>query len=144
MKNLTLLSVFALGAGISFAQNGKNFPSAQMTKTNLNVQAGPVVMNHTRAEGDVVWEDDFSTPVNWTTGNTSEPTVDWSIGSTGPTGDFSDGMGPIESTSGGNFAMFDSDALGNDASVQNSWIRNTNQIVLTGFPAVNVQFESYY
>jgi hypothetical protein len=145
MRKLTLLSVFALGVGITFAQSGKQFPVAFMAKTkSTNKSVQPTQLHQTKAEGDIVWENDFSTPGDWTTGNNSEPTVDWSIGTAGPTGDFSDGMGAIESTSGGNFAMFDSDALGNDASVQNSWIRNTNPIVLTGFPAVNVQFESYY
>lgn len=144
MKNLTLLSVFALGAGMSFAQTGKNLPTAQMAKTNLNVQSAPVLMNHTRAEGDVIWEDDFSNSSNWVVGNSSNPTVDWVIGTAGPTGSFSVGMGAITSTSGGNFALFDSDAWGSAASEQDSWIRNATPINLSGFPAVIVQFESYY
>lgn len=144
MKNLTLLSVFALGAGMSFAQTGKNLPTAQMAKNNLNVQVAPVVTNNTRAEGDVIWEDDFSNPSNWVVGNTSNPPVDWVIGTAAPTGSFSVGMGAITSTSGGNFALFDSDAWGSVASEQDSWIRNATPIDLSTFPAVIVQFESYY
>ena len=94
-------------------------------------------------KGALIWSDDFSTPANWTITNSGNPSADWSIGKPVPTGSYSAGMGAIASTSGGNFAMFDSDALGDTSSYQNASI-TSNSIDLSGQPFVSVSFESYW
>jgi hypothetical protein len=91
-----------------------------------------------------VYVNDFSVAGDWTAENASSPPVDWVIGSAAPAGDFSDGMGAITSTSGGNFALFDSDAIGSGTSAQDSWIQNTDPIDLSLYPNVLLSFESYY
>ena len=72
----------------------------------------------------------------------------WAIGTAAPSGSFSTGMGAIASTTAGNnFAMFDSDALGEDnggTTPQNADIWYTTPIDLSLNSAVALEFESFY
>ncbi len=125
--------------------------SAQLTdfaekavKTNVAVNQG--VHEHTNTSferGTAIWSDDFSGTNTWTVMNTGTPPADWAIGSAGPTGSYSAGMGAITSTSGGDFAMFDSDALGDGTSAQDAVIY-FGPIDLSSDPNVSIEFESYY
>ena len=110
-------------------------------------------LNELRQKGNLVdiWTSDFSNAADWSLSNSSAPAVDWTIGSTGPTGYFTNALGAIASTSGGDFAMFDSDFAGDPAnggdgysSVQDSYITNATAIDLSTYPSVIVSFESYY
>jgi len=96
----------------------------------------------------VIWENDFSTPAEWTMEYSNDNPNDgpWVIGTDAPAGYYSEGMGAIESTTAANgFAMYDSDAIGNNASgTQDSKITYTGTINCTGYTNVGVQFESYY
>lgn len=92
----------------------------------------------------VISEYDFSNISEWTVYNTGTPSADWVIGTDGPAGSFSEGMGVINSTSDGNFAMFDSDGIGSGASVQDASIQIATPVDLSSFPYVTVEFESYY
>lgn len=97
------------------------------------------------AERAVIWTNDFSTPSDWTLTNTGTPSANWVIGTAAPTGEFSEGMGAIASTTAANnFAMFDSDALGSGTSTQNASVAVANPIDLSASPAVLVEFQSYY
>src|SRR5688572_2767026 len=84
-----------------------------------------------RAAGDVIgtYQDNFSTPANWTLANTSSPAHDWTISSAGP------GSAPelINSTSGGNFAWYDCDPQG-DGSTVDATLTYATTFDLTGFP----------
>lgn len=99
------------------------------------------VIYHNKA---ILQQYDFTNASDWTVGNASVPSVDWVIGTAAPVGSFSVGMGAITSTSGGNFALFDSDGLGDGTSVQNSWIQTTVPLNLSANPYISVEFESYY
>ncbi len=66
-----------------------------------------------------IWCDDFTTPANWTLSTSGGYTDNWAITTAAPTGTYSSTMGRISSTSGGNYALFDSDALG--AASDNQW-----------------------
>ena len=146
-KKLTLLSTAIFSCSVLFGQGitGVSTVESYPKKNGLTTQ-GKSISNHyqTKAEGDIIWSSDFSTPTDWSVGNNSTPSVDWVVGTAAPTGEFSVEMGVIASTSGGNFALFDSDGWGSGTSTQNSWIGNANPIDLTGNAAVLIQFESYY
>ncbi|HPG74135.1 MAG TPA: hypothetical protein PLM49_07585, partial [Bacteroidales bacterium] len=96
---------------------------------------------------EVIWENDFSNATDWVTEYLPDNPNDgpWVIGTEGPTGYYSGGMGPIESTTAENgFAMYDSDANGiSESGTQDSKITYTGTIDCTGYTNVGVQFESY-
>lgn len=88
----------------------------------------------------------FAGGETWNTSNTSNGDA-WAIGTAGPTGFYSNAMGAIASTSGGNFALFDSDILGDNdsgASQQEADVWYTTPIDLSLNAAVAIEFESYY
>jgi PKD repeat protein len=91
-----------------------------------------------------IWCDNFSTPANWTLSTSGGYTNAWVIGTAAPTGTYSTDMGRISSTSGGNYALFDSDALG--AANNNQW---ANLTTATGqncssYEGVTLKFEQNY
>jgi hypothetical protein len=87
----------------------------------------------------------FGTPSEWSFNDNSSSGDNWAIGTAGPTGGFSGGMGAIASTTAADgFALFDSDALGDATSVQNADVYFNTPISLVGQLAVAVEFESYY
>jgi len=91
-----------------------------------------------------IWCDNFSTPANWTLTTSGGYTDSWAITSAAPTGSYSADMGVISSTSGGNYALFDSDALG--ASPDNQW---ANLTTASGqncsiYEGVTLKFEQNY
>ena len=94
-----------------------------------------------------IWSNNFSTPADWEIGNIASNNQNWVITTLAPTGFYSAGMGAISSTSGGNFAMFDSDAL-NESNptplVQKGFIRTVGSVDLTGHPYVKIRFEQLY
>jgi hypothetical protein len=91
--------------------------------------------------GDVIGQVyDFSDPSNWVTNNSGVNNgLGWVIGTDGPSGFFSGGMGPIQSTSGGNFALFDA-----DGPTGTGYISLANPIDMSTVTNAAVQFESYY
>ena len=90
-----------------------------------------------------IWCDDFSTPANWSIIANGYTDV-WSIQTAAPTGTYSGPMGAIASTSGGNYALFDSDALG--AAGDNQWtsITNATGINCSSYGVVNLTFQENY
>lgn len=94
-----------------------------------------------RAPGDVIlgYQDNFSTPANWVTANTSSPAMNFAINTTGP----SSAPALINSTSGGNFAWYDCDPQGNGSTVD-ATLTHATTFDLTGYPAVMVSFEQFY
>ncbi len=107
----------------------------KMTKKDVDHSTNP------RKRSTTLWSDDFSGTATWQTTNTGNPTANWTIGSTGPTGSFSSTYGTITST--GDFAMFDSDAVGNATSTQDALIF-TGPINLSTEPAVSIEFNNFY
>lgn len=95
----------------------------------------------------VIWENDFSTPADWTEAHSDDPSDGpWVIGTDGPSGGYSGGMGPIESTTADNgFAMYDSDAHGTSAAAsQDATLTYNSAIDCSAYSNVALQFESYY
>lgn len=94
----------------------------------------------------VLWEEDFSDGgTSWSMDNESDYDGDWVVGTNGPTGGYSEGMGSIESTTAGNnFALFDSDALCPSDCQQNAWMQTNSPLDFSNYEGVVVSFESYY
>jgi len=140
MKKIYTLAAFALMGSVSIAQVSR-MPNPVIKSSKKAVEANAT--QKTIVAGPFT----FAASETWTTvindGNDA-----WSVGTAAPSGSFSAGMGAIQSTTAAdNFAMFDSDALGEDnsgATQQNADIYYANQINLSSYPAVAVEFQSYY
>jgi hypothetical protein len=103
-----------------------------------------LLMQGTMANAQVIWADNFDTAALWSASSTTNPTIDWSIGTAAPTGQFSGPMGVINSTSGGNFALFDSDGLGVSGSLNDGYLELNSSVDCTPFSSVFLRFESYF
>ena len=139
---LSVLTVGAVGAQVNSTLVTKTHspviksakkPGTSTTNVQKAVVAGPFT---------------FASSETWTTVDNASSGDNWVVGTTAPQGFYSDGMGAITSTTAAdNFAMYDSDFLGEDdngSSPQNADIFYATSIDLTGYPAVAVEFESYY
>lgn len=129
------------------AQNAQFVAQKQLANENVVALEAPSIEHSVAATGDTINNlyYDFSTPSNWVFENDGNPSADWEITTTGPTGDFSESSGPLESTTASNgWAMFDSDALGSGSSAQDAWVRLANPVDLTGFNSVAVAFQQYH
>lgn len=93
-----------------------------------------------KTPGDIIGQIyDFSDATNWVIDNSGVAGAGWQITDQGPSGFFSGGMGAINSTSGGDFALFDAD--GNTGT---GYIQLANPLNFENETNVAVEFESYY
>ncbi|MDD3741372.1 MAG: hypothetical protein PHH30_09030, partial [Bacteroidales bacterium] len=139
MRKFTILLVMALISSFVFGQ------SMMEKKTRSIPVKGGDLRNETKAT--VIWSNDFSNATEWTMEYDTENPNDgpWVIGTDGPAGGFSAGMGPIESTSATNgFAMYDSDGIGVSETTQDSKLVYNETIDCSAYTKVAVSFESYY
>lgn len=127
--NKQLLCVLTLGLAFATnAQTNSSIVSAKASRDNINVPAVKAPKGSVeKTEGQVLYSNDFSTPSDWTISNGNGHTSgDWSIVNAMPanltsqvaTYGFPSAM---NSASGGNFALVNSDAAG-QGEVQNSLI----------------------
>ena len=118
------------------------------------------------ANRDIIWSNDISNCADWTFGNAADAVgapwsdIDLNFECTpnGPTGPYNGWAGAnpagsqapgINSTSGGNFLMIDSDLFGADANydanwVENSWVQTAAPIDCSVNPYVAISFETRY
>jgi|GEM_PF-4296980 len=113
MKKNLLFICALLVATITFAQQRMMLMPEQAHLLSKNVQCmNPLSPPSPSSIAPPFFTDDFSNSNYWTmTDLTNGGAQNWVIGTNGPTGTFSAAMNAIASTSGGNFALFDSDAL---------------------------------
>ncbi|MGC9330495.1 MAG: T9SS type A sorting domain-containing protein [Bacteroidales bacterium] len=140
MKRFTFLMSLLLISGIIFGQA----LVPKRTKDFMKIKGDPI---EETKELTIIWEDDFSDSTLWVTAyeETNPNDGPWVIGTDGPAGYYSGGMGPIESTTADNgFAMYDSDAIGLEAGTQDSKLIYHTSIDCSAHSAVAVSFESYY
>lgn len=92
-----------------------------------------------------IWTNDFSNPADWRMENSSNPDLDWQIGTAAdwPTTLTGQNYEPLMSTSGGNFAFIDSDGAGG-SSTQDADLILVNPIDLTNEPLVSVTLENWH
>lgn len=152
LLNLTL--ILAVGA-TSFAQSIGNRLPAEEGKNSKNQLNSSFVetssLSGTRAEGDIIWEDDFSVSANWAMTNTSNPPHGWTITSNLSAPPFA-GLSPVNFPTGSDgYAICDSDAAG-DGSATNATITwagtpincSANPNVSMRFRAVTRNWASQY
>jgi hypothetical protein len=139
MRKFTILFAMVLVAGTVFGQS-------MLEKKNIStpVRGGD---ENSSIKTSVIWSNDFSDPTDWIAeydaGNPNDGP--WVISTEGPTGFYSGGMGPIESTSAANgFAMYDSDAIGTMETTQDSKFVYDGTIDCSAYTKVAISFESYY
>jgi hypothetical protein len=136
-KNYILLGASFILSGLTFGQLEMNSSLAAKTKSEPAQGSYQFTM---KTPGTVIGQVyDFSNPSNWTIDNSGVTGTGWVITDQGPAGGFSAGMGSIESTSGGDFALFDAD--GNSGV---GYIQLTDPLDFSTESNVAVEFESYY
>lgn len=153
MKKIYTLSLACLLAGAGFAQKqlsqGARIEKGVSAKWS-NKYAHLNLPNHNKQTAQektltAFWTNNFNTPGEWAASNTSTPPGNWVVGTNPPVGFYSAGYGIITSTSGGNFAMFDSDGLGTDpANVQNAVLTYNGSVNCSGRSTVIFRCESFY
>jgi len=162
MKKIYLSLAVVLAGTYVNAQINNAFVSAQGKKdAQFGLEsAKPTNNNVVKAEGDVIWSDDFSTPANWVTSNAGAPAHtggDWAIINAVPASLVSQAPSygfptAMLSASGGNFAFINSDAAGASA-MQNASITTATGVdvaaalATSGSPAnaaIFLQFKEIY
>lgn len=146
MKKVYLLAG-ALAAG--FAVNAQYNQASYAAKNDRNLPGytKKKVSSTEKAEGDVIWLNTFATPSDWTISNAGAAGVpphtagDWAIVNAMPTS-LTDQIpaygfpGAMSSTSGGNFALVNSDAAGG-AATQNAYLTTAVGIDMATLLATN-------
>jgi hypothetical protein len=110
-------------------------------------KSAPNFVKSTKSISDTIWYDDFSNSANWTFTNDGLAGQDWQITTFGPVGFYSAPLGTIVSSSGGNFALYDSDGIGATGQVsgdQNASVETVSPIDLSGYQSVAIRFEQLY
>jgi hypothetical protein len=143
MKKIYLIPAFALIAGVSFGQ--RNFNHIPEHKAIKEAQGNVVSLSNAEQSSSraIIWQNNFNNPSDWTMSNSSSPAADWMITATMPANLASQNFARINSTSGGNFAIIDSDGPGASAT-QNARIVTANSIDLTNYPGVILKFQDYH
>jgi hypothetical protein len=147
MKKNLLFICALLVATITFAQQRMMLMPEQAHLLSKNVQCmNPLSPPSPSSIAPPFFTDDFSNSNYWTmTDLTNGGAQNWVIGTNGPTGTFSAAMNAIASTSGGNFALFDSDALSiSYTNTQDAILAFNNSIDCSLYQYVNINFESNY
>jgi hypothetical protein len=153
MKKVLLNATLILAMGAtSLAQSIGNLPVEQAKKQKhvlnpSNATAQPVLA--TRAEGDVIWSDDFSDATNWASTNVSAPPHGWTITtnlSAPPNATQTAPLIPVNFPTGANgYALCDSDGAGTTAnpSQTNATITwSGSPIDCTNNPNVSLKFNA--
>jgi hypothetical protein len=144
MKKYLLLALSVFIFVFIQAQSQQEILRAQLQPASDNVYHYPNGKHEQRSNRSVIFYDDFSSPSNWTMTNASSPAYDWEIINTFPANLSSQNFGPnVNSTSGGNFALVNSDAQGGSAS-QNCNLTNANPIDCSTHSDIRLTFENYH
>lgn len=131
------LGVFMILGGTYVSAQVNN--SVRIDRNNILVNAKAENSNQVKAEGDVIWSNNFSTPTDWTISNQGTPAHtggDWEIVNALPTSLANQAAtvgfpATMNSTSGGNFAVINSDGAGASAA-QNAYITVASGIDVAG------------
>ena len=91
-----------------------------------------------------IWCDNFSVPANWTRSTSGGYTDSWKISNVAPGGSYTTSRGRISSTSGGNYAIFNSDSMGSSGDNQWAHLTTTNGINCTNYGTVTLNFQENY
>ena len=91
-----------------------------------------------------IYCDDFSSASNWTLTTSSGTTAPWIITTAAPAGSYSSPMGRLNSTSGGNYGLFDSDKNGAAGANQCGYMTMVNGQNCSNYEKVYLKFLENY
>lgn len=142
-KIFTSCAVLAAGVALAQAPIKPNM-APKKVDDKVMVDAGQAGHGSGTSNRAQAFFNDFTTPGDWTLTNNSSPAQDWEIVSALPSGLTGQGFGPtVNSTSGGNFALINSDGAGSTAS-QDANLTNTTPFDCSALGSVQVRFENYH
>lgn len=151
-KSIIFFLTMALGFA-SFAQLkqvSSNAPQANVMRSQdyvvKNNKSSKPAPNQSKA---IVWSNNFSNPSDWASNDVGNPgNSTWIIDTTSPKGQYSSGMGAIQSTTASNkFALYDSDRQGElhaGVVTQKVYLTYTGTINTTGHSYIRLKFQQYY
>ncbi|OFY87018.1 MAG: hypothetical protein A2236_00070 [Bacteroidetes bacterium RIFOXYA2_FULL_33_7] len=146
MRKFTLLILLATFTFFAVGQNRSTVVKTQklLDKKEFKGQTIHNLQSSTRAVGDVIWENDFSHPSDWTISNNTGDDQDWVITNIDDP-DAGYGRGTWDDvdnviTNENNYGMFDSDAVGSDGGTQDAYLAYNGTINLIDYPNVAIKF----
>ena len=142
----TYLSICAcLVTVLSFAQMKTIQSPSQIINNTKSISGVTPSSTPNTAAVAPFWTNDFSNPNDWSMVDLVYGGLqNWIITSQAPQGTYSNAMGPITSTSGGNFALYDSDFLNNAYNPQEATLTYNGAIDCSNYQYVNINFECYH
>lgn len=151
MKKIYLLAGVLVGTSSLFAQRVGNIPMVSASKNTYVVAKKAQGAHQQKAEGDIVWSNNFGTASDWqhVSGSNQTPGAagQWAIVNTLPANlteqDFD---AAIASISGPSFGLIDSDGAGS-GKVQDAYFEYTGTINLSALAAgtpLYLEFTEYY
>ncbi|MFT6634097.1 MAG: hypothetical protein ACJAS4_004072, partial [Bacteriovoracaceae bacterium] len=141
MKKIYMILSTALITSGVFGQINK--PAAQLVKNSVT-RVTPTVEVTPNTNRDLIWENTFSDPNEWTTGDFGAVGLNFEIGTGLETGGAATIAAINSLTAGDGTAMVDSDEYANQTGIENCWIQNVNPINLTNNPYVQIEFATQY
>lgn len=149
-KHFTLLAG-VLALGVSNAQVTKSYPKLSKAPLSIAEYDGSVSVKPqgtAKADGDLLYSDDFSVPANWTVGSASLTQGMFELGNNGSPGmtSVTQYMGAMASTSAGNgFAFFNGVQylLGGAVEIQNTWVQS-DTFDLSSATTIRIEFQQRY
>lgn len=141
MKKLYTLLGISLLYTLSFAQK-TNGPKIRK-ENNAFLEKAPLQKKEQNAK-ITIWSNDFSNAANWSISNNTNDSQDWVISTSTSTslgygtGAWVDASNTISNENG--YALFDSDAVGQDGGNQDALITYTGTIDCSAYPFVVLEF----
>ena len=151
MKKIYLLAGVLVGTSSLFAQRLGNIPMVSASKNTYVVANKAQGAHQQKAEGDIVWSNDFGTASDWQhvsgPNQTAGAAGQWAIVSALPaTLTAQNFNATIQSVSGPTFGLIDSDGAGT-GKVQDAYFEYTGTINLSALAAgtpLYLEFTEYY
>lgn len=149
MNKIYLIVAATLVGGMVQAQQLKSIGNAPTVRdASFKPEFKKIPASQLKAEGDPIYEDDFSSATNWTFTDNSSPAFaagNLLIGTTAPQGSYSTSMGAIQSTTAANgFALIDSDNAYSATGAQDVKLEFNTLMDFTNDPNVTLSFQSYH
>lgn len=144
MKKFYLCAFLALGALAGNAQNARPSLLQEVKSAYDMPERMHVDRFNDNTDRVTIWSSDFTNSSDWTVGNSSTPAYDWEFVTGLSSGLVGQNFAPaLNSSSGGQFALIDSDTQGSSA-LQNSWLQIATPLDMSSYPNVIITWQQYF
>jgi hypothetical protein len=139
MKKFYLLSALLISCISVFAQKQKSYAKEMNVEVIKTSSVKPLAQQKV-----IIWQNDFSTPSDWSFANSTQDDQNWVISSSTATtigyntGAWVDPTNTVTNENG--YALFDSDAVGVDGGSQDATMMYTGTINCSSYPNVVIEF----